>query len=84
MDVDLINCNLDLDNVTIKNIDVVCHKVQALFIDVYSENIKLELNTSNLEYYNNTTKPVGNIYIKNVGSQYNINETVKHAGIKVE
>lgn len=84
MDVDLINCNLDLDNVTIKNIDVVCHKVQALFIDVYSENIKLELNTSNLEYYNNTTKHVGNIYIKNVGSQYNINETVKYAGIKVE
>ncbi len=84
MDVDLINCNLDLDNVTIKNIDVVCHKVQALFIDVYSENIKLELNNSNLEYYNNTTKPVGDIYIKNVGSQYNINETVKHAGIKVE
>jgi hypothetical protein len=84
MDVDLINCNLDLDNVTIKNIDVVCHKVQALFIDVYSENIKLELNSTNLEYYNNTTKPVGNIYIKNVGSQYNINETVKYAGIKVE
>ena len=84
LDVNLTNCNLDLDNVTIKNIDIVCNKVQVIFLDVYSEDIKLELNISNLEYYNNTSKPVGNIYIKNVGSQYNINETVKHSGIKVE
>ena len=82
LDVELTNCNLDLDNVTIKNIDITCNRVQAILIDVYSNDIKLELNASNLEYYNNTTKAVGNIYIKNVGSQYNINETVKHSGIK--
>lgn len=82
--VELINCNLDLDGVTIKNIEVVAHKVQNLFIDVYFNNMNLELNNSNLQYYNNSNKSVGNIYIKNVGSQYSIDETVKYGELKVE
>ncbi len=84
LDVELINGQLDLDNITVKNIDINLTKVQVIFIDVYSDNIKLELNGSNLEYYNNSSKPIGNIYIKNIGSQYNIDETVKYGEIKVE
>lgn len=84
LDVELINCNLDLDQVTIKNIDIVATKVQAILLDVYCDNMNLELNGCNLEYHNNSTKPVGNIYIKNLGSQFNVDESVKYGEMKVE
>ncbi|MBQ8292937.1 MAG: DUF4097 family beta strand repeat protein [Bacilli bacterium] len=82
--VNLTGCNLDLDGVTIKNIDITATKTQSIFLDVYSDKINLEFNNSNLEYYNNTTKPVGDIYIKGVNSKFDIKETVKYASLVEE
>ena len=84
LNIKLTNCNLDLDKVTIKNIDIVATKVQAILLDVYSDDIKLELNGCNLEYFNNSTNPVGNIYIKSLGSQFNVDSSVKYGEMKVE
>lgn len=81
---ELTNCNLDIDDVTINNVNFVCNKVQAILIDLYFSNMDLELNASNLQYYNNSSNPVGSIKIKNVASQYSIDSTVKYGELKEE
>lgn len=80
----LTGCNLDLDNVTIDEIEVVAKNTQAIWLDVYSENINLDFNSCNLEYYNNLSKTVGNIYIKNVNSNCDIDQTVKYKEMVME
>lgn len=78
------SCNLDLDNVTIDNINIVAEKTQAIWIDVYSKDIHLDISGCNLEYINNTDKNVGDIYVKNVNSSLGIDETVKYGELVVE
>lgn len=80
----LTSCNLDLDNVTIDEIEIVAQNTQAIWLDVYSENINLDFNKCNLEYYNNLSKTVGNIYIKNVNSNCDIDQTVKYKDMVIE
>lgn len=80
----LTGCNFDLDNVTIDEIEVVAKNTQAIWLDVYGEDINLDFNGCNLEYYNNSSKTVGNIYIKNVNSNCDIDETVKYKELVVE
>lgn len=78
------SCTLDLDNVTIDNINITADKTQALWIDVYSKDIHLDMNTCNLEYLNNSDKIIGKIYIKNINSNLGIDETVKYGELVVE
>lgn len=84
LDVELTNCNLDLDGVTIKNIKVLGTKVQALLFDVFCDKMHLDLNGSNLQYHNDIDKPVGDIYIKSINTQYSIDKSVKYQSIKEE
>lgn len=85
LDIELTKCNLDLDNVTIKNINVLAETTQLLLIDVYGDNMRYEITNSNMEYYNNdANKLIDKIVLKNVGSQYSIDETVNCGELKIE
>lgn len=85
LDIELSRCNLDLDNVVIKEIDVLAENTQLLLIDVYGNNMRYEITNSNMQYYNNDSKKVINkIVLKNVNSQYDIDETVNCGELKIE
>ena len=85
LDVELSKCNLDLDNVVIKEIDVLAENTQLLLIDVYGNNMRYEITNSNMQYYNNDSKKLINkIVLKNVNSQYDIDETVNCGELKIE
>lgn len=85
LDIDLSRCNLDLDNVVIKEIDVLAESTQLLLIDVYGNNMKYEITNSNMQYYNNDSKKLINkIVLKSVNSQYDIDETVNCGELKIE
>jgi hypothetical protein len=85
LDIDLSRCNLDLDNVVIKEIDVLAENTQLLLIDVYGNNMKYEITNSNMQYYNNDSKKLINkIVLKSVNSQYDIDETVNCGELKIE
>lgn len=85
LDIELSRCNLDLDNVVIKEIDVLAENTQLLLIDVYGNNMRYEITNSNMQYYNNDSKNVINkIVLKNVNSQYDIDETVNCGELKIE
>ena len=85
LDIELSRCNLDLDNVVLKEIDVLAENTQLLLIDVYGNNMRYEITNSNMQYYNNDSKKVINkIVLKNVNSQYDIDETVNCGELKIE
>ena len=85
LDVELSKCNLDLDNVVIKEIDVSAENTQLLLIDVYGNNMRYEITNSNMQYYNNDSKKLINkLVLKSINSQYDIDETVNCGELKIE
>ena len=85
LDIELSKCNLDLDNVVIKEIDVSAENTQLLLIDVYGNNMRYEITNSNMQYYNNDSKKLINkLVLKSINSQYDIDETVNCGELKIE
>ena len=85
LDIELSKCNLDLDNVVIKEIDVSAENTQLLLIDVYGNNMRYEITNSNMQYYNNDSKkPINKLVLKSINSQYDIDETVNCGELKIE
>ena len=85
LDVELSKCNLDLDNVVIKEIDVSAENTQLLLIDVYGNNMRYEITNSNMQYYNNDSKKlITKLVLKSINSQYDIDETVNCGELKIE
>lgn len=85
LDIELSKCNLDLDNVVIKEIDVSAENTQLLLIDVYGNNMRYEITNSNMQYYNNDSKKlITKLVLKSINSQYDIDETVNCGELKIE
>ncbi len=79
------NGNLDLDDINITKIELILASTQAILIDVYSKEITFDLNRCKVEYHNNDqTHIIGLIKVKNVGSQFNVDESVKYGEMKDE